>query len=159
MRMKFAQFGAPALLVAAVGLSGCVGIYAHKGAVLDPQLVSSIQPGVDNKASVEKLLGQPTFAGQFNDRDWYYVSRDTKQVAFRNPRVQKETMLHVRFDQAGNVVGVGKSGRELASNINPSHRSTPTLGRKKSFFDEIFGNISTVGAPGMGGDQNGPGGY
>ena len=34
--------------------------HAHKGAVLDPQLASSIQPGVDNKASVAKLLGTPT---------------------------------------------------------------------------------------------------
>jgi outer membrane protein assembly factor BamE (lipoprotein component of BamABCDE complex) len=159
MRMKLAQFGAPILLSAAVGLTGCVGLYAHKGAVLDPQLVSSIQPGVDNKASVEKLLGQPTFDGQFNDNDWYYVSRDTKQIGFRNPRTQKETVLHVRFDQAGNVIGVAHSGKELASNIDPSKRSTPTLGRKRSFFDEIFGNISTVGAPGIPSDQNGPGGY
>src|SRR6476619_4620184 len=157
--MKLAQFGTSVLLAAATALAGCVGIYAHKGAVLDPQLVSSIQPGVDNKASVAKLLGQPTFDGQFNDSDWYYVARDTKQVGFRNPRVQRETVLHVRFDQAGNVVGVGKSGKELASNIDPSNRSTPTLGRKKSFFDEIFGNIGNVGAPGLPGAQTGPGGY
>ena len=87
-RMKLGQFRAPVLIAALVGLGGCVGVLSHKGAVLDPQLVSSIQPGVDNKDSVQKLLGQPTFAGQFNDSDWYYVSRDTKQVGFRNPRVQ-----------------------------------------------------------------------
>jgi outer membrane protein assembly factor BamE (lipoprotein component of BamABCDE complex) len=145
-----------ALLAATAGLSGCVGVWSHKGAVLDPQLVSSIQPGVDNKDSVQKLLGQPTFAGQWNDNDWYYVSRDVKQVGFRNPRVQKESVLHVRFDKAGNVIGVGHSGKELASNLDPSNRRTPTLGRKKSFFDEIFGNIGAVGAPGIPGD-NGPG--
>jgi hypothetical protein len=30
--------------------------------------------------------------------------------------------------------------------LDPSKRKTPTLGRQKSFFDEIFGNIGTVGA-------------
>ena len=34
-------------------------------------------------------------------------------------------------------------------NVNPAHRKTPTLGRKQSFFEELFGNIGTVGAPGL----------
>ena len=68
-------------------LAGCAQHRAHKGVVLDPQLVSAIQPGVDNKDSVEKLLGRPSFTGQFTPNDWYYVSRDINQVAFRNPRV------------------------------------------------------------------------
>ena len=34
-------------------------------------------------------------------------------------------------------------------NLEPSKRHTPTLGRRKSFFDELFGNIGTVGAPGL----------
>ena len=67
-------------------LRGCAANRAHKGAVIDPQLASSIQPGVDNKASVDKLLGTPSFTGEFTPNDWYYVSRDTNQLAFRNPR-------------------------------------------------------------------------
>ena len=35
---------------------------------------------------------------------------------------------------------------------------TPTLGRNRSLFDEIFGNIGAVGAGGMGGAGGGPGG-
>ena len=31
-------------------------------------------------------------------------------------------------------------------NVNPANRTTPTLGRPKSFFDELFGNIGQVGA-------------
>ena len=144
--MKFAQFRVPAILVAAALLSGCAAMRAHKGAVVDPQLTATIQPGVDNKASVEKLLGRPSFTGQFNANDWYYVARDTKQVAFRNPKVQRQTALLVRFDQAGNVASINRSGKELVASVNPSNRKTPTLGRERSFFDEIFGNIGSVGA-------------
>jgi len=47
--------------------------------------------------------------------------------------------------------------------VEPTHRSTPTLGRKKSFFDELFGNIGSVSNGGLGGGGggggNGPGGY
>ena len=145
--MKFARLKVPAVLAAAALLAGCAGVIAHKGAVIDPQLATSIQPGVDNKASVEKILGRPTFTGQWNDNEWYYVSRDTNQFAFRNPRVNKQTVLRVSFDRAGNVVGVNRSGRELVASVNPSDRKTPTLGRERSFFDELFGNIGAVGAP------------
>jgi outer membrane protein assembly factor BamE (lipoprotein component of BamABCDE complex) len=153
--MKVALFRISTAVGAALLLSGCAGILAHKGAVLDPQLASSIQPGIDNKASVEKLLGRPSFTWQFTPDDWYYVSRDTKQVGFRNPRVLRQTTLHVRFDQAGNVASIDRSGKELVASIDPSSRATPTLGRKRSFFDELFGNIGTIGAPGI----PGSGGY
>ena len=56
---------------------------------------------------------RPTFTGQFTPNDWYYVSRDTNQFAFRNPRVTKQTVLLVRFDQAGNVASVQETGKEL----------------------------------------------
>ena len=146
--MTSAQLKVSAGLLAFAMLAGCAGVRAHKGAVLDTQLSSAIQPGIDNKASVEKVLGRPSFVGQFNPNDWYYVARDTKQVAFRNPRVMRQTVLLVRFDQGGNVASMSYSGKELVAGLDPSGRKTPTLGRKRSFFDEIFGNIGSVGAVG-----------
>jgi outer membrane protein assembly factor BamE (lipoprotein component of BamABCDE complex) len=154
--MKVALLKVSIAVAAAISLAGCAAttMNSHKGAVIDTQLASSIQPGVDNKASVEKLLGRPTFTGEFTPNDWYYVSRDVRQIAFRNPRTTRQTVLHVRFDPAGNVASVDRTGKELVLNLEPTKRSTPTLGRKKSFFDELFGNIGAVGAGGLGGTKN-----
>jgi outer membrane protein assembly factor BamE (lipoprotein component of BamABCDE complex) len=137
-----------AILSAAVLLAGCAQMHQHKGVLIDQQLAAAIQPGVDNKDSVEKVLGRPTFVGQFSPNDWYYVSRDVNQVAFRNPHVTKQTVMIVRFDPKGNVASIQKTGREMVMNVEPAGRKTPTLGRKRSFFEELFGNIGTVGAPG-----------
>jgi outer membrane protein assembly factor BamE (lipoprotein component of BamABCDE complex) len=142
------------IALTAMSLAGCAAVRAHKGAVLDSQLAGAIEPGVDNKASVQKVLGPPTLTGTFLPDDWYYVSADTRQVAFRNPRMSKETVLHIRFDAAGNVASVQRSGKELALNIDPSKRSTPTLGRKRSFFEEVFGGIGSVGPGGLPGSGN-----
>lgn len=142
--IKLAMVAAGAALVA-----GCAGSRDHRGAVIDTELMSEVKVGVDNKESVAKTLGRPTFAGQFSDNDWYYVSRDTRTVAFRQPRVVDQTVLHVRFDQAGNVVAVNRTGKELVASINPADAITPTLGRKKGFFEEFFGNIGTVGSGGI----------
>lgn len=148
--MNGAMVKCAAALAGAMLVAGCAGVRDHRGAVLDEELVSAVQVGVDNKASVEKTLGRPTFTSQFTPNDWYYLSRDTTTVAFRSPRVREQTVLHVSFDQAGNVTAVRRTGRELIASINPTNAHTPTLGRKKSFFDEIFGNIGTVGSAGTG---------
>jgi outer membrane protein assembly factor BamE (lipoprotein component of BamABCDE complex) len=134
-------------LAGAALVTGCIGTRDHRGAVIDTELVAAVQPGVDNKQSVERTLGRPTFTGGFSENDWYYVSRDTHAFAFRNPRVTDQTVLHIRFDQAGNVAAIEQTGEELIASINPVNDKTPTLGRQRSLFDDIFGNIGTVNSP------------
>jgi outer membrane protein assembly factor BamE (lipoprotein component of BamABCDE complex) len=133
-------------------LGGCAGIREHRGYVFDQQLASGIQVGVDNKNSVERTLGRPTFTGQFNANEWYYVGRDTATLAFRRPRVTDQTVLRVSFDQAGNVASLQTTDETQIASIHPSGDRTPTLGRKRSFFEELFGNIGTVGS-GVGASQ------
>ena len=140
--------------------AGCAKLREHRGYILDETLAGAIQPGVDNRDSVAGTLGRPTFVGQFDQRDWYYVSRNTRQLAFSTPKPTAQSMLHIRFDDQGNVTAVDRSGLEKIVSITPDADKTPTLGRKHSFFQELFGNIGTVGAAGMGGapggDQGGP---
>ena len=142
----------PRFVLAAAGaallLGGCTSIRDHQGYLMDQTLVSGIQPGVDNRESVTGTLGRPTFVGQFDQRDWYYVSRDTRQLAFNSPRPRANDVLHIRFDDAGNVERVDRTGMELVVNITPSKDETPTLGRERSLFQELFGNIGAVGQTG-----------
>jgi outer membrane protein assembly factor BamE (lipoprotein component of BamABCDE complex) len=167
-RMLGAGMTALAGLALAGGLSGCTEVRAHQGYIVDRALVGSVQPGVDNRQSVQATLGNPSFAGQFDDSTWYYVSRTTKQFSFGLPKPVGQLTLAVHFDKTGNVTGVDKSGLELASKIHPVNDKTPTLGRKRSLFQELFGNIGAVGAagasaptadnPGTGGGTGGGGG-
>jgi outer membrane protein assembly factor BamE (lipoprotein component of BamABCDE complex) len=138
-----------AIIGLGLALGACAGLREHRGFVVDQALADAIQVGVDNKESVAKTLGRPTFTGQFDPNEWYYVSRDTAQFAFRDPRVTEQTVLRVQFDQAGNVASVNKTGKELIAAVDPSGDKTPTLGRKRSFFDELFGNIGTISQPGL----------
>jgi outer membrane protein assembly factor BamE (lipoprotein component of BamABCDE complex) len=135
-------------VAAAVLLAGCAGTRERKGFIMDQELATAVQVGVDNKDSVAKTLGRPTFTGQFNDNEWYYVGRQTSTLAFRLPRVNDQTVLRVRFDAAGNVASIDRTGKELVASIDPYGKQTPTLGRRKSFFEDVFGGIGMVGAPG-----------
>lgn len=145
--------------VLAVLASGCASIRDHRGYVIDPALTDSVQPGVDNRVSVERALGQPTFKSQFGRQTWYYVSIDTRQAPFTRPQPKAETVLKIEFDGAGNVASVARTGMEKVARIDPDKHKTPTLGRNRSFFEDLFGNIGTVGAvPGATGGQRAPGG-
>ena len=125
---------------------GCTQLRAHQGYIGDATLLTSVQPGVDNKESVQASLGRPTFTGQFSDNEWYYYARDTKQLAFNSPNPTDQFVLHVVFDGSGNVVSATRSGMESIAQLSPESDKTPTLGRNTSFFEELFGNIGSVGA-------------
>jgi outer membrane protein assembly factor BamE (lipoprotein component of BamABCDE complex) len=150
-------FAAAAILTALAG--GCASIKDHRGYMIDPGLVESLQPGVDNRQSVERSLGRPTFVTQWGEPAWYYVSTDTRQRPFASPRAKSQTILRIRFDGKGNVAAVDKAGAEKIARLDPEGKKTPTLGRDRGFLEDLFGNIGTVGAPGMGGQGGGaPGG-
>lgn len=138
-------------VAALVATSGCSRVRGHQGYIADDVLVSAIKPGVDNRESVSRTLGRPTFAGQFDANEWYYVSRETRQLAFALPKATQQTVLRVRFDPAGNVVAVDKTGVEKIASIRPVGDKTATLGSQRSFFQELFGNIGQVGSVGQGG--------
>lgn len=139
-----------------MGLSACSRIRTHQGMLADKLLIDSIQPGIDNRDSVEGALGRPTFTSQFGgSNDYYYVGRDLEQLAFANPKPVAQTALRVRFDGAGNVASVERIGLDKVATVSPARDKTPTLGRDRSLWEDIFGNIGAVGAlPASGGGRN-----
>ncbi len=158
--------GRPALMAAGGALlmllaSGCSRIQEHQGFIIEPLVVLSVLPGVDNKASVQGSMGHPTFISQFGPERWYYISRTTRQLAFSSPRASGQVLYMIEFDQGGNVARVTDDiTLNKVANLSPDSHKTPTLGRKRSIFDDVFGNIGAVGAGGLGGqgqDTGGPG--
>ena len=113
--------------------------------------VNAVQPGVDDRDSVATMLGQPTLTGEFNSPEWYYWGRNTNSLAFTRPDPTSQTVVRIRFDKNGTVAAVDKMGMEQVAQINPTDEKTPTLGRKRGFFQQLFGNIGTVGGVGAGG--------
>jgi len=142
----------------AVSLGGCATIKDHRGYIVDGALLDSVQAGVDNRTSVEKMLGRPSFVSEFGRQDWYYISTNTRQAAFNSPHTTEQLLVHIVFDDKGNVAAVERSGAEHVARISPDGDKTPTLGRNRSFLEDLFGNIGQVGAGGQGAGQGGPGG-
>ena len=146
MAMKLAL-----LLTAGLAASGCTSIRENRGYIVDQTLTQSVQPGIDNRQSVQATLGRPTFTSQFGEPVWYYVSSVTGRRPFVRPKIEEHSVLAVRFDAEGNVIAADRSGLDQVVYLTPDSDQTPTLGRERSFLEDLFGNIGRVGAPGMGG--------
>jgi outer membrane protein assembly factor BamE (lipoprotein component of BamABCDE complex) len=144
------------VVVMALAVGGCTRIRQNQGYLIDETLLTSIQPGVDNRDSVAKTLGRPTFSAQFDAGEWYYVSRNTGQYAFAQPKVLEQSILIISFDPGGTVTKVERRGMEKVAHIDPEKDKTETLGRDTGFFQDLFGNIGSVGAGGGGPVGGGP---
>jgi outer membrane protein assembly factor BamE (lipoprotein component of BamABCDE complex) len=113
---------------------------------------------VDNKLSVERTLGRPTFISQYGKQTWYYVAMNTGQKPFTRPKTASQSILVIDFDGRGNVASMSREGMEKVARLSPESDKTDTLGRDRSFFQDLFGNIGAVGAVPGGGPAGAPGG-
>ena len=148
--------GLAAIGAAAIAVSACTSIREPRGYIVDATLLQSVQPGIDNQQSVIGTLGRPTFESQYGQKTFYYVSSTTGRRPFVRPRIREHSVLAVKFDDAGNVVSADFSGMDKVVYLSPDGDATPTLGRERTFLEDLFGNIGAVGAPGVGG-AGGPG--
>ena len=129
---------------AAIAATGCSAIREPRGYIVDATLVQSVQPGIDNEQSVAGTLGRPTFESQYGQKTWYYVSSTTGRKPFVRPRIREHSVLAVKFDEAG---------MDQVAFLSPDGDATPTLGRERSFLEDLFGNIGAVTQPGVGPGQ------
>ncbi|OYX61766.1 MAG: cell envelope protein SmpA [Novosphingobium sp. 32-60-15] len=139
-----------AVLALGVLAAGCASIKDHRGYIIDEALVATVQPGVDNKLSVERTLGRPTFISQYGKQTWYYVAMNTGQKPFTRPKTASQSVLIIDFDARGNVASMSREGMAKVARLSPESDKTDTLGRDRSFFQDLFGNIGAVGAGGAG---------
>ena len=122
-------------------LSACVPNTVQRGNLPDPELLSHIQPGSQTRNQVADMLGSPSSVATFGDEVWYYISSQTKTIAFYEPEVIDQKIVAIAFDGDGRVKNVRTYGLEDAQEIEPVARTTPTGGREITVLEQLFGNL------------------
>src|SRR5260370_16767096 len=84
--------------LAAAGLGACVSSLDQRGHLPEPDKLAEIHPGTTTRDEVAKILGNPSSTGIFDSKNWYYISRKTKQVAFFDPDVLDQPLYLSNFD-------------------------------------------------------------
>jgi outer membrane protein assembly factor BamE (lipoprotein component of BamABCDE complex) len=149
-------------MVVAAGLGGCVSSVDQRGNLPDPDKVAEIRPGATTRDEVAKILGTPSSIGVFDSKNWYYISRKTKRVAFFDPDVLDQQVFIVNFDDKGVVRGLDRKELKDGRDIEPAPGATPAPGRELTFLEQILGNVGrftkggSSGGRDTGGGQQGP---
>ncbi len=133
------------VLTAALATTACGNSRAVRGYVFDTELADAIQPGVDNRTSVESTLGTPTMAATFDPNTWYYVSTTVRVRPVFWPDAQQHRVLVVAFNDRGVVSAVNNLDIDDMLEVDAVADRTPTRGRKQNFFQSIFGAIGRFG--------------
>ncbi len=126
--MKSAVFKGVTVVLCAATLSGCVALSTreHRGYVMDEQLTSAVQVGTDNKTVGRKdaWANRPSPGRSTRTTGIMWGA-----IPARSPsairRTTDQTVLHIRFDPAGNVASVEQTDEKLIASIRPEQGQDP----------------------------------
>ena len=130
-------------------LSSCISQKEIHGNLPEAELVSLLQVGKDNKETVSKILGQPTFRGALGDNSFYYVGTVNSKIAFLDPSVVEQYVLELSFDKKNKLKNIFIYDKDRSMNVAMSDLETKSSGTKESFLDQLIRNF---GVP-MGGKR------
>jgi outer membrane protein assembly factor BamE (lipoprotein component of BamABCDE complex) len=144
-------------LLAAFTLASCGPPTDLRGNSPEKKLLASIKPGVTDKASVTKLLGSPSSVATFDADTWYYISQETRNVAFFKPELQDEKVVTISFNNKGIVQKIAYLGMQDHREIEPNPDKTPAPGREFTLIEQLIGNFGRFSAPDAGANGPSPG--
>ena len=143
-----------------MALTGCNIPTTQRGNLPKTDALQQVKPGETDKQTVTRLLGTPSTVPTFDDKTWYYISRETKQIAFLKPEVLDQQVVAIRFDDNGIVKEIDRKSLKDARDVTPNPNATPAQGREFTFLEQLIGNFgkfnnskstSTPGGPNTGG--------
>lgn len=138
------------VVAGAMLMASCSPMRSSNGYLPDTELVEKVRPGVHDRESVAELLGSPTSVAQFKPEVWYYVKREAEQLAFLPEKVTMQSVVAVKFDEAGIVTDVKRYDLEDGKEIEFVERITPTRGKELTFLGQLFGNVGRFSNAGTG---------
>ncbi|MEM9045001.1 MAG: outer membrane protein assembly factor BamE [Pseudomonadota bacterium] len=127
--------GATALLMA------CESQISSHGFAPEPEVLDTVQAGIDTRGSVRRKVGRPSSTGVFTDRGWYYIATVIEKDMYHEPEVIDRRVVAITFDENDVVAAVNQYGLEDGRLIDLQARTTPTAGRELTILEQAIGNI------------------
>tara|TARA_B110000008_G_scaffold87032_1_gene88908 strand:- start:390 stop:839 length:450 start_codon:yes stop_codon:yes gene_type:complete len=127
--------------------SSCSSIIQSHGHVPLNSDLEKIKVGIDNKKSIESLIGKPTTASLLNNRDWYYIGSTMKHSGWKKPQEIKRVIIAISFTQAGVVENIERYSLSDGQEIKISSRVTRKKVKDNTFLRQLLGNFGRVDIP------------
>ena len=140
-----------AILAIAAGLlvGGCANIRDQQGYIVDETLVTSVQPGVDDRNSVLSDARPPHLHRASSTPTTGIMCRARPGISPSMPQVRSARRCCASVSTRP-AMSPRSTARAWTSRLDSTDAATRRrrLGRDKSFIEELFGNIGAVGSGG-----------
>ncbi len=149
------------LALCALGLGGCQYVEASRytrGNMVDRPEYSQLVPGTSSKADATSLLGSPTSHDTFDDNTWLYIGETTEPVIAAYPKVDRQQVLVLRFDNNGTLRTIRRVTGKDAVHVAMAGGATPSPGSQATFLQQVIGNVGRYNPAGLLGGNSGTGG-
>ena len=127
--------------------SSCSSVIQSHGHVPLNSDLEKIKVGIDNKKSIESLIGKPTTSSVLNNRDWYYIGSTVKHSGWKKPQEIKCVIIAISFTQAGIVENIERYSLSDGQEIKISSRVTRKKVKDNTFLRQLLGNFGRVDIP------------
>ena len=134
------------IFISAIILSSCVSKKIVNGNLPDAETISLLKIGKDDKNSIRKILGEPSFIGSLGDNSYYYIGTLRSKIAFLKPKVEEQYILELKFNKKGKLRNIFFYDKSLSTDVAMSSLETESGGVKESLLQQLLGNF---GVPGM----------
>ncbi|GBR52279.1 lipoprotein OmlA [Neokomagataea thailandica NBRC 106555] len=112
-----------------------------RGSLIEKADYSQLIPGTSTQSDAMDLLGSPTAHATFDDNTWIYVSMITSPRPLSFPKIDKQQVVVLNFDNSGVLRKLNTLGKSNAVNVGMVGRTTPAPGTKTSVIQQLLGNV------------------
>ena len=128
------------LLMSCFLISACTPVVAQRGNLLEDYQINEVTIGQSTRSDVLRSLGSPTTKSTFNPNVWYYLGQETSKKGILDPKITKERVVLVAFNDEGIVEDLQDVDRDRI-NIPYERSKTPTHGNDITIMQELLGNL------------------
>lgn len=146
------------LITSAAIISACTPVVAQRGNMIEDYQVEEISIGESKRSDVLKTFGSPTTKSTFDQNVWYYIGHETEKRGIFDPKVVKERIFLVAFDQEGTLEALEEIDRSRL-NIPYARDKTKTHGNDRTLAQELLGNLGRFNPQEGSAATTGGGGY
>ncbi|MDQ2088443.1 outer membrane protein assembly factor BamE [Marimonas arenosa] len=134
-----AKLGLAVLVLCAV--SACAAVYRNHGYVPSEEELAEIVVGVDSRATVDDVIGEPSAGGLLQGGDYYYVRSRVRHFGMLEPQVVERQVLAISFDSNDVVQNIERFGLEDGRIVPLARRVTSSSVEGKGFLRQLLGNL------------------
>jgi len=128
--------------VATLMVGGCAPIVQVSGYVPLKAEIERLRVGVSTRADVLQSLGEPLNYREDSANSMLFVQQKVETVAFLKPRVSERKIVKLTFDKTSILTKVEQFAGADAKPFEMEKKIVVSKGRKLTFWQQMFGNIS-----------------